>query len=228
MLCVRVWAGKDRRWMGDGFGIRNGHLPLSFGTARAVGQDPPKQGLSRSHCQFGKTSVPAYVQVCGQWDSAAASDLAWVWVIMTGRSRLACAWATQQGGRAIHSDDQSSVKRSSDPLPWFSGKRLGRGFWAAQLSRISWDTILASEKGTAREQSFNVRLGLYEHKTSQQLGRGPESAPCHHGNVRSLLQIKKKTLWTVEFQPFNVNCVTYLVKNGLTLICKLDKGWQGL
>lgn len=125
-----------------------------------------------------RTSVPAYAQVCGQRDGAAASDLAWVWVIMTGRSRLACAWATQQGGRAFHSDNQSSVKPSSDPqLPWFSGKRLGRGFRAAQLSWISWDTILASEKGTAREQSFNVCLGLYEHKTSQQLGRGPEFAP---------------------------------------------------
>lgn len=142
--------------------------------------------------------------------SAAASDLAWVGVITTGRSRLACAWATQRGGRDFHSEDQSSVKRSSDPrLHRFSGKRLGRGFWAAQLSRISWDTILASEKGTAREQSFNVRLGLYEHKTSQQLGRGPESAPCHHGNVRSQLQIKMKTLWALEFCPFNVallNC----------------------
>lgn len=199
-VCVEAWARGGRWWGRDGLGTRNGHHPLSFGTASAPGQDHPKQGFSRSQWQAGGTSVPAYVQVCGQGDGAAASDLAWVWVITTGRSRLACAWATQQGGRAFHSDDQSSVKRSSDPrLPWFSGKRLGRGFWAAQLSWISWDTILASEKGTAREQSFNVRLGLYEYKTSQQLGRGPEPAPCHHGNNRSQLQIKMKTLWDLEF-----------------------------
>lgn len=62
--------------MGDGFGMKNGHLPLSFGTAIASGQDHPKQGVCRSQCQAGGTSVPAYVQVCGQRDGAAASDLA--------------------------------------------------------------------------------------------------------------------------------------------------------
>lgn len=197
---VGVWAGGDRRLLGDGFEMRIGHLPLSFGTASAPGQDHPKHGFSRSQCQTVRDISASSVQVCGQRDDAAASDLAWVRVITTERSRLACAWATQWGGRAFDSDNQSSVKRSSDPwVPWFSGKRLGRGFWAAQLSRISSDTILASEKGTAREQSFNVRLGLYEHKTSQQLGRGPEPAPCHHGNVRSQLQIKMETLWVLEF-----------------------------
>lgn len=197
--------------MGRGLGEIGGSwgmgLEWELGTSLCPLALPVLQGRTiqskaslRANARPGGTSVPAYVQVCGQMDDAAASDLAWVWVITTGRSRLACAWATQQGGRAFHSDNQSSVKRSSDPrLPWFSGKRLGRGFWAAQLSRISWDTILASEKGTAREQSFNVRLGLYEHKTSQQLGRGLESAPCHHGNVRSQLQIKMETLWVLEF-----------------------------
>lgn len=77
--------------MGDGFEMRTGHHPLSIGTTSASGQDRPKQGFFRSQCQAEGTSVPAYVQVCGQRDSAAASDLARVWVITTGRSRLACA-----------------------------------------------------------------------------------------------------------------------------------------
>lgn len=70
-------------------------------------------------------------------------------------------WAAQRGGRAhaqqggefCHRRDQSSVKQSTDLGPWFSGKRLGHWFRAPQLSRISRDTILYTEKGnTARRQ----------------------------------------------------------------------------
>lgn len=59
----------------------------------------------------------------------------------------------QQGGEFCHWRDQSSVKQSTDLRPWFSGKSLGRRFRALQLSRISRDTILKTERGsTARRQ----------------------------------------------------------------------------
>lgn len=69
--------------------------------------------------------------------------------------------ATRRGGRAhaqrgeqiCHWRDQSSVKQSADLGPWFSGKSLGHWFRALQLSRISRETILKTERGnTARRQ----------------------------------------------------------------------------
>jgi len=78
-----------------------------------------------------------------------------------GEKAIRQCWAAQWGGRAhaqrggefFHRRDQSSVKQSADPGPWFSGKSLGHWFRAPQLSRISRDTILKTERGnTARRQ----------------------------------------------------------------------------
>lgn len=83
-----------------------------------------------------------------------------------GEKAIRQCWAAQRGGRAhaqqggesCHGRDQSSVKRRADPGPWFSGKRLGHWFRAPQLSRISRDTILKTERGnTARRQHQCMR-----------------------------------------------------------------------
>lgn len=70
----------------------------------------------------------------------------------------------QQGGESCHRRDQSSVKQNADPGPWFSGKRLGHWFRAPQLSRISRDTILMTERGnTARRQHQCMRAHTQTH-----------------------------------------------------------------
>ncbi len=78
----------------------------------------------------------------------------------------------QQGGESCNGRDQSSVKQSADPGPWFSGKRLGHWFRAPQLSRISRDTILKTEKGnTARRQHqcMRARTQAHTHTLTQPL-----------------------------------------------------------
>jgi len=119
-----------------------------------------------------------------------------------GEKAIRQCWAAQRGGRAhaqqggesCHGRDQSSVKQSADPGPWFSGKRLGHWFRATKRSRISRDTILKTERGnTARRQhqcmrartqthSHRVSLSLththtHTHKTHQQLGGGRQPLP---------------------------------------------------
>ncbi len=137
-----------------------------------------------------------------------------------GEKAIRQCWAAQRGGRAhaqqggesCHGRDQSSVKQSADPGPWFSGKRLGHWFRAPQLSRISRDTILKTERGnTARRQhqcmrartqthshtdslSFFFSLSL-THKTHQQLGRGLQPLPYYHSNGISHIWAQMKTLW---------------------------------
>lgn len=124
-----------------------------------------------------------------------------------GEKAIRQRWAAQRGGRAhaqqggesCYGRDQSSVKQSADPGPWFSGKRLGRWFRAPQLSRISRHTILKTERGnTARRQHQCMRartpthavtqsLSFFlshclSHKTHQQLGGGLQPLPYYHSN----------------------------------------------
>lgn len=95
-----------------------------------------------------------------------------------GEKAIKQCWAAQRGGRAhaqqggesCHGRDQSSVKKSADPGPWFSGKRLGHWFRAPQLSRISRDTILKTERGnTARRQHQCMCARTQTHTQSHSL-----------------------------------------------------------
>lgn len=122
----------------------------------------------------------------------------------------------QQGGESCHRRDQSSVKQSPDPRPQFSGKRLGRWFRAPQLSRISRDTILWTERGNtarrqpqckrARTQTHALTQSLLlsfslTHKKKKQLGGGLQQ-PYYHSNSISHIWAQIKTLWICIF-PVN-------------------------
>ncbi|GAA6070261.1 uncharacterized [Tachysurus ichikawai] len=78
--------------------MRIGHLPLSFGTASAPGQDHPKHGFSRSQCQtvrdISASSVQKDTEISRSW---------WSMTLLFG---LACVKHKQKGfdqvGRDLH------------------------------------------------------------------------------------------------------------------------------